>query len=112
MSTDESFRFDTATRARIAPEYDADALERLLQHFQPAERPILLDEFLLSEFRTYGPGPNAWRVLTGFTDARLNELLAEVCQPFWHRHPDELFNEADTQYPGRELARRRRGCDV
>jgi hypothetical protein len=105
---DESFRLDAATRERIAPGFDIDAIERLLQHLDVASRPFVLDEFLLPQYRAYPPGPNAWRVLTRTTDPVLNELLAEVWQPFWDTQPDELLEDPHSPYPGQELARRRR----
>jgi hypothetical protein len=39
---------------------------------------------------------------------RLNALLAEVWQPFWLDKPDEMLDDPDSRYPGRELARERR----
>jgi hypothetical protein len=105
---DESFRLDVETRARVAPQFDLDALERLLQHLDAPGRGLVLDEFLLPQYRTNAPGRNEWRILKGFTDPVLNELLAEVWQPFWDTQPDEMLTVPHSQYPGQELARRRR----
>lgn len=108
MPFDESFRLDAVTRDRIAPGFDIDALERLLQHLDPTSRTFVLDEFLLPQYRANAPGPGQWRVLKGFTDPVLNDLLAEVWQPFWDTQSDEMLAEPGSQYPGQELARRRR----
>ena len=108
MPFDETFHLDAATRARIAPGFDVDALERLLRHLGPLDRPIALAYFVLPQYREYTPGPNQWWTLKGFTDPVLNELLAEVWQPFWDTQPDEMLADADSNYPGQELARRRR----
>lgn len=108
MPFDETFRVDAATRAHVAPGFDVDALERLLAHVEPLGRDMVLDEFLLSEHRSYMPRPNQWRMLKGFSDPVLNDLLAEVWQPFWDTQSDEMVAEPDSQYPGQELARRRR----
>ena len=105
---DESFRLDAATRAQIAPGFDIDALERLLQHLDAPSRSFVLDEFLLPDFRAHAPRPNEWRVLKGSTGPVINELLAEVWQPFWARQPDEILADPNAPYPGQELARRRR----
>jgi hypothetical protein len=105
---DETFRLDAATRAHIAPGFDVDALERLLQHLEPVERPIVLDGFVLPEYGVYAPAPNTWWTLKSFTSPALNEFLAEVWQPFWDTQPDDVLAEPDSQYPGQDLARRRR----
>jgi hypothetical protein len=105
---DHSFKLDTATRARIAPHLDSDALERLLQHVEPEARPISLDWFLLPEFRSAAQERNTWFTIVGVTDPVLNQLLAEVWQPYWGAQPQEVLEDPDSPYPGRELARRRR----
>src|SRR5215475_3450691 len=104
---DPNFRLDATTRARIAPQFDGDAVERLLQHLDAPSRPFVLDEFLLPQFREHGPGPNEWRTLTGFSDPVLTELLAEVWQPFWDAQPDQML-DMNTPYPGQALAQQRR----
>ena len=108
MPFDETFHLDPAVRAHIAPDFDADALERLLQHLGPLDRPTVLDEFLLPEQRVYAPVPNQWWVLKAFTDTVLNEMLAEVWQPFWDSQPVERLTDPHCPYPGQALARRRR----
>ena len=107
-SPDETYRLDAATRAGVAPQFDVAALERLLQHLDPVGRPIVLEEFLLASRRTAPPEPNHWRLLRGFADSQLNELLAEVWQPFWAAQPDDALDDPTSPYPGRELARKRR----
>jgi len=100
-------------RAHVAPEFDADALERLLQYAEPVVRTQLLDHFLLPAHRSVPPIPNQWFTLIGSTDERFNALLAEVWQPFWLDKPDEMLADATSRLPGRELAlARRRRIDV
>lgn len=108
MSVDDTFHLDGTTRAHIAPEVDVDALERLLQRLEPEGRSITLDFFLLPEYRLHTPPPNQWMHLRGFTDPVLNELLAEVGQPFWDAQPDEILHDPYCHYPGQALARQRR----
>jgi len=107
-SVDHPFTLDAATRSRIAPQFDSDALERLLQHLEAEARPIILDYFLLPQFRSTPAQPNTWFMLAGFTDPILNQLLAEVWQPFWDAQSQEMLDDPDSRYPGRELARQRR----
>jgi hypothetical protein len=107
-SVDDHFGLDAATRTRIAPQFDCDALERLLQHLEAEARPIMLDFFLLPQFGSAAAEPNTWLTLMGSTDPVLNQLLAEVWQPFWDAQPQEMLDDPDSPYPGRELARRRR----
>ena len=111
MSTpsNESFRLDPDTRARVAPEFDVDALEQLLGHLAPASRAGMLDGFLLPAFRSTAPQPNQFWVLKGFNDAVLDELLAKVWQPFWDAQLGKMLEDPYSPYPGRNLARRRRG---
>jgi hypothetical protein len=104
LPLDETFRLNAATRAQIAPGFDVDALERLLQHLDVLGRPVVLDGFLLPEYRRYAPAPNQWWTLKGFIDPVLNELLAEVWQPFWDTQPDEMLADPYSPYPGREVA--------
>jgi hypothetical protein len=105
---DPEFRLTAELRAHVAPEFDCDALERLLQHVDPVTRAYLLDLFLLPEHRSVPPVPNQFTTLVGSTDERFNALLAEVWQPFWLDKPDEMLDDPDSRYPGRELARERR----
>ncbi len=69
----------------------------------------MLNGFLLPEFWSNPPRPNEFWVLQGFGNAVLDELLAEVWQPFWDVQPDEMLEDPHSPYPGRNLARRRRG---
>jgi hypothetical protein len=105
---DETFHLDPAIRAGIAPHFDAAALERLLQYLDPADRAFILDPFLLPSYRTTPPVPNQSFQVIGSSDSRVNELLAEVWQPFWASQPDEALDDPSLPYPGRELARERR----
>ena len=104
-----SFRLDSETRAHVAPQFDVDALEKLMGRLDPASRPGMLNGFLLPEFSSTPPRPNGFWVLQGFDDSVLDELLAEVWQPFWDVQPDEMLQDPHSPYPGRNLARRRRG---
>ena len=89
---DDSFRLDDLTRSRVAPDYDADALERLLQALEPKARALVLEEFLRADYRTPPSAhEGSWRTLVGFTDPKLSALLAEVWQPFWTRQPAEVW---------------------
>ena len=108
-AVDDSFRLDEVTRSRIAPDYDADALERLLQALEAEARALVLEEFLRPECRTPPLAhEGSWRTLVGFTDPKLSALLAEVWQPFWTHQPAEVWADPHCQYPGRDLARQRR----
>ena len=102
------FRLTAELRAQVVPEFDCDALERFLQYLDPVTRAHLLDLFLLPEHRSVPPVPNQFFTLVGSTDDRFNALLAEVWQPFWLDKPDEMLENPDSRYPGRELARERR----
>src|SRR4051794_2829982 len=95
-------------RSQVAPHYHVNALERFLQAAEPEARPMQVEPFLLPEFQT-PPQRNHWYAVIGSTDPKLDELLAEVWQPFWAHAPVELWADPDCPYRGREIALRRRG---
>ena len=112
-TSDAEYRLSAELRPHVAPEFDCDALERLLQYSDAITRTQLLDHFLLPEHRSVPPVPNRSFTLIGSTDDRFNALLAEAWQPFWLDKPNEMLEDPGSDYPGRELAReRRRRIDV
>lgn len=106
---DDSFKLDSETRARVAPQYDVDALERLLAHYRPTSRADMLSHFLLREPVVRREERSEYWVLRDLGDATLNELLAEVWQPFWNDQPVEMLEDPNSPYPGLNLARHRKG---
>jgi hypothetical protein len=70
--SDPEFRLTADVRAHVAPEFDCDALERLLRYSDPLTCPQLLDHFLLPEHRSTPTIPNQWFTLIGSTDSRFN----------------------------------------
>jgi hypothetical protein len=105
---DPEYRLPPEIRARVAPDFDADALERLFQCLDATNRAAILDYFLLPEHRSTPHVRNQSFTLVGSSNGRINELLAEVWQPFWIDKPDEMLDDPESRYPGRELARERR----
>jgi hypothetical protein len=101
---DPTFRLSADERARVAPAFDADALERLLANMQPQYRPEILKNFLV---RRHEPGEPILTLTVKMGDPVLNQMLGEVWQPYWVLDPDAIDHE-DADYPGRELARARR----
>ena len=104
---DTSYRLDAADRARARPEFDADALERLLQHLPPAERRMFLGMFSTSQSTS-----NTWFTVVGVTDPVLNSLLEEVWAPYWRDAPDDAVADPYSRIPGVERERERRGLRV
>ena len=107
---DRSYQLDPATRARVAPHFDANALERLVQHLTPEARPSFIEQFLIAppaEATADGHVPDV-SILTRISDPVMQGLLEEVWQPYWATMPDAALDNAGGP-PGRELARRRRG---
>lgn len=106
---EEGFRLPDAERRKVRSEFDMDALERLLASIRPEMRRRVLRNFqaLAPEELDVGERPG-W--ITAFEDPRLTAMLEEVYQPAWDRLPDAALDEPDAYlYPGRELARKRRG---
>ncbi len=106
--SESGYRLPPEPRARVAPDFDADAPERFLRAVDPRSQVVLLDFFLLPEHRSTPAVPNQSFTLIGSTNDRLGALLAEVWQPFWRDKPDEMLDDPECRYPGRELARERR----
>jgi len=104
---DVHFRLADAERERIIRGYDPDALERLLARITPERRSEILSYFQIpspeDHSRTRGQ-------LIGLNEPELQPLLDEVWAPMW----DEVkATDADIaadvfQFPGREIAARRR----
>ena len=107
---DPTYRINPETRARIAPQFDAQALERLLQHLAADARQSFIEQFLVSAPVTADAGgrvPDV-SILTRISDPVLQDLLEEVWQPFWQTMPPAALADPHSPYPGRERARRRR----
>lgn len=110
---DVTFRLDATARGTIAPSFDADALERLLQNVRPPFRAALLKTFQVETEKSEGlPSDGSFpdvSMLRAFSDPMLNDHLADVWAPFWNSLPDEALRSADMDaYPGRERALARR----
>lgn len=105
-SADKGFRIDAAERARVRPGFDVDALERLLGMVRPDLRNEILANF---QEKTARPGHGqGWSALVEINDAKLQEVLEEVWAPMWDNAPDQALEENWYQWPGREIAKRRR----
>jgi hypothetical protein len=102
---ERSFRLEASERVKIAPVFDADALERLLGMTRPDMRDYIKSFFLPPE-----PGERSRGALTEIHDPQLQEVLEEVWAPIWDHEPDEvLYARVNPYYyPGREVAKRRR----
>ena len=103
------YRLDAATRSRLNPGVDADALEQLLQHFPAESRPSHLEMFSIRHevAESEGRVPDV-TVLTRISDPVMQNLLEEVWQPFWAGVSDAELEQEIGGPPGLELARRRR----
>jgi hypothetical protein len=103
-STDAAFRLTAEQRAKLIPNIDVDALERLLQRTSSAERTFLLHMFTQPE-----PG-ESYRIMGNHGgDATTNALLDEIWAPTWVALGAEAIENSDSKLPGRELARARLG---
>jgi hypothetical protein len=98
---DLSFRLTDAERATVQPQFDVDALERLLGMMQPSERQYVLSTFQMQtgDSRTGG--------LTHIGDPELQRALARVWRPVWDKMPLEalMSDPSITHFPGVREAR-------
>ncbi|HEX5727591.1 MAG TPA: hypothetical protein VFX98_19115 [Longimicrobiaceae bacterium] len=102
FTPDPSFRLTASDRARLLPWYDADALERLLSMYPAAERSGILENFQMPE-----PGQQRG-LLVQVGHPQLQAILDEVWVPFWETYTDEEIDAEPGNFPGRELAKRKR----
>jgi hypothetical protein len=107
LTPDRSYRIDAAARARLHPGVDAEALERLLQHFPAESRASHLEMFSTRHVvvNTDDRAPDV-TVLTRISDPGMQLLLEEVWQPFWAPFSDAELEREVGGPPGRGLARR------
>ena len=108
---DLSYHLGADDRARVRPEFDADALERLLRYLPAADRRAILPAFLYAVPSGEG-GPESRNTsfsVVGVTDPVLSALLEEVWLPFWRTAPDMVVIDPYSNVPGANRERRRRG---
>ncbi|MBC8085978.1 MAG: hypothetical protein H7Z40_01835 [Phycisphaerae bacterium] len=116
---DTSFVLTADLRQRLAPHFDADSLETLLQWLPPDDRAAYLAPFLppidsplpepSSEMDVNAPNtiPD-FRILSRVGDSVLQELVDQVWQPCWDNYSDADLARTDESIPGLEMARKRR----
>jgi hypothetical protein len=103
---DPAYRLSEADRAKLLPDFDVEALERLLGMTRPERRQDILKYFQVRE--------NGERLghLGGLEDPELQKVLEEVWAPLW----DAVgATDADIEanlygWPGRDVARQRRAA--
>jgi hypothetical protein len=107
---DLEFRLAAHVRQSIAPWFDVNAIEKLLQCFPPEARESVLEQFLVRPpLRTADDGRlGDVSVLSRISHPRLEDLLEDVWQPFWSGMPDRALDDESSPYPGRARDRRRR----
>jgi hypothetical protein len=99
---DRDFRIPAEERARIVPDVDPDALERLLGMIRPDVRAEML-----TLFQYPAPGER-FAYLFELAEPELQAVLEEVWAPAWADVPDEVLDKGGLPHPGREIALRRR----
>lgn len=98
---DLSFRLTDAERATVQPQFDVDALERLLGMMQPSERAYVLGSFQVQT------GDSRRGGMTHIGDPELQRALARVWRPVWEKMPlNVLMNDPSiAHFPGVREAR-------
>ncbi|HEX8691702.1 MAG TPA: hypothetical protein VF746_04730 [Longimicrobium sp.] len=102
---DPHFRLTPAERSKVLPDFDADALERLLSMVIPEMR-----QEILRHFQPRAPGERLGN-LVQFYDPKLQAVLEEVWAPFWDTASDEEIEKDWYGMPGRLIAKQRREAD-
>ncbi|HEY0019887.1 MAG TPA: hypothetical protein VGC13_26540 [Longimicrobium sp.] len=99
---DHDFRISAEDRAKIVPDVDPDALERLLGMVRRDVRAEML-----KLFQYPAPGER-FAYLFEMAEPELQAVLEEVWAPAWYDVSDELLENGGLPHPGREIALRRR----
>lgn len=102
---DADYHISPQDRENIRPGFDPDALQRLLAMIVPDARPELL-----RAFQWPAPGVPASNIVK-FQDPDLQELLDEVWLPMWEKEIPNAMDNETKEFPGLDLARRRRAGD-
>ncbi len=112
---DHTYRLSANERARVIPEYDANALERLMGMIHPDLRPQILKNFLiwkpgeLPEGEQAGLTVELYDPSTGQIDPQLQAVLEDVYAPLWANVSNEDLEKPNFMaYPGREREKQRR----
>lgn len=99
-----SFHLTPAQRASVRPEFDVDALERLLRMLPEARRARVLGCFQKDEDPSRG-------FLVSLGDPALDAVLEEVWAPYWRQAPDEALTQDGDPIPGKRIERARRAAE-
>lgn len=99
---DADYKISPEDREKIRTGFNPDALERLLSMIVPEARPEFLRSF---QWPTYGE--SAGNIMS-FNDPDLNVVLDEVWLPMWEEVMPESMDDETKEFPGLDLARRRR----
>lgn len=103
-AADPTHRLSEADRAKLLPDFDAEALERLMAMTRPERR-----QEILKHFQVRGDGERLGH-LVGLDDPELQKVLEEVWAPMWdHVGATDAEIKANAYgWPGREVAKQRR----
>lgn len=99
---DPDFHLTPAERSKVLPDFDVDALERLLSMVIPEMR-----QEILRHFQPRAPGERLGH-LVQFYDPQLQAVLEEVWAPHWDTASDEQIEKDVYGMPGRLIAKQRR----
>lgn len=107
---DPNFHLTPEQRARVRPDFDVNALERLLSMMPAAGRDTLLTFFVRR------PPGQPQPLLVEMNEPGLQQVLDEVYAPHYEALSDEelrrlteMANHGGTELPGRVTVMRRRG---
>ena len=103
---------EPATRSRLQPYFDVDALDRLIASMHPQERAFLVQNLSAPDHSGLHPGSSGshLQLPIRFSDPAQQALLEQVWAPYWEQLPAEALDSAEYLFPGRELARARRAA--
>lgn len=113
---DRAYQLNQSDRARVAPTFNSDALEQLLQLVHPDYREDVLQEFLIGGplvIPSDGRLPRLGGVTASFGDAAIDSHLAQVWAPYWRTFSrGQLEAVTQSPIPGLKEARHAQGLQL
>lgn len=111
---DRDYRIAEADRARIAADFDINALETLLQHSPPSWRASIIESFVMSRTISTDIGPDGMHrehlsdqtMLTRISDPALQEMLDAVWASRFAKKSLKELETLPSNLPGVEAAKR------
>lgn len=111
QAADRPIRLPDAQRRRIAENFDPDAVEQIANLLPAEERRHFLRSFGGVPGEAPAPATREqqdFAVLVRHSDPRIQALIEQMWAPWWDHEPAAALDDPNYNFPGKELAKKRR----